>query len=89
MRRLLLATAIVLATPFAAQAAGSPSESPLAKAAAALPFRSIGPSLMSGRILTNQGSHITTTAGETISGSKPPTGLQVRAVVRRAPLSDH
>ena len=56
MRRLFLAVAIatVLAAPFAAQAAGStpakPSESPLAKAAAALPFRSIGPSLMSGRI---------------------------------------
>ena len=56
MHRLFLAGAVVtvLAAPLAAQAAGSlpakPSESPLAKAAAALPFRGIGPSLMSGRI---------------------------------------
>ena len=56
MRRLFLAVAIatVLAAPLAAQTAGSkpakPPESPLAKAAAALPFRSIGPGLMSGRI---------------------------------------
>jgi photosystem II stability/assembly factor-like uncharacterized protein len=50
MRRLLLAVATVLALPFGAQAANSPSESPLAKAAAALPFRSIGPSVMGGRI---------------------------------------
>src|ERR1043165_8742793 len=50
MRRLLLAIVTVLATPFTAQAAGSPTDSPLAKAAAALPFRGIGPSLMSGRI---------------------------------------
>ena len=59
MRRLFLATATatVLAAPLAAQAAGSkpakipdpkPAESPLAKAAAALPFRSIGPGVMSG-----------------------------------------
>ncbi|HVR97079.1 MAG TPA: glycosyl hydrolase [Thermoanaerobaculia bacterium] len=56
MRRLFLAAAIatVLAAPLAAQTAGSnrakPPESPLAKAAAALPLRSIGPSLMSGRL---------------------------------------
>jgi photosystem II stability/assembly factor-like uncharacterized protein len=47
MRRLFLAvaTATVLAAPLAAQA-----ESPLAKAAAALPLRGVGPGLMSGRI---------------------------------------
>lgn len=56
MRRLFLAVAIAatLAAPLAAQAAGSKlaksPESPLAKAAAALPFRSLGPALMSGRI---------------------------------------
>src|SRR5262245_39453401 len=53
MRRLFLVAAIatVLGAPLAAQAAGSRSaESPLAKASAALPFRSIGPGLMSGRI---------------------------------------
>src|SRR5215813_10275626 len=52
MRRLFLAAvlATVLAAPLAAQAAGSKPASPLAKAAAALPLRSIGPGLMSGRI---------------------------------------
>jgi hypothetical protein len=56
MHRLFLAVTIatVLAAPLAAQAAASklakPSESPLAKAAAALPLRSVGPSLMSGRL---------------------------------------
>lgn len=56
MRRLFLAVAfaILLAAPLAAQAAGSksakPPESPLAKASAALPLRSVGPSLMSGRL---------------------------------------
>jgi len=50
MRRSLLAIATILAAPLDAQAAGSPSESPLAKAAAALPLRSVGPSLMSGRL---------------------------------------
>ncbi len=54
MRRLLLAVTIILAAPLAAQAAGSksakPPESPLAKAAAALPFRGVGPNLMGGRI---------------------------------------
>jgi photosystem II stability/assembly factor-like uncharacterized protein len=54
MRRLFLAVAIVLAAPLAAQAAGSksakPPESPLTKASAALPLRSVGPSLMSGRL---------------------------------------
>lgn len=56
MRRLFLAAAIstLLAAPLAAQAAGSksvkPAESPLAKAAAALPLRSLGPGVMSGRI---------------------------------------
>src|SRR5215813_7175844 len=59
MRRLLLAVALatVLAAPVAAQTAGSPApppakvpDSPLARAAAALPFRSLGPGLMSGRI---------------------------------------
>jgi hypothetical protein len=55
MRRLFLAFA--LATVLAAPAVGSPapspvkvSDSPLARAAAALPFRSLGPGLMSGRI---------------------------------------
>jgi photosystem II stability/assembly factor-like uncharacterized protein len=59
MRRLFLAIAIsaVLASPLAAQAAGSKSaksakaaEFPLAQAVAALPLRSVGPGLMSGRI---------------------------------------
>ncbi len=64
MRRLFLAFAVaaVLAAPLPCQAAGSqraktpgspaeePSESPLAKAIAALPVRGIGPSLMGGRI---------------------------------------
>ncbi len=56
MRRLFLAVAIAtfLAAPLAAQAAGSkpakPPESLLAKVAVALPFRSIGPSFMGGRI---------------------------------------
>ncbi len=50
MRRLLLAVSIaaLLAVPLVA--ADSKSESPLAKAAAALPVRSVGPGLMSGRI---------------------------------------
>ncbi|HET9225782.1 MAG TPA: glycosyl hydrolase [Thermoanaerobaculia bacterium] len=43
MRRLFLAVSIVLAVPLAA-------ESPLAKASAALPLRSVGPGLMSGRL---------------------------------------
>jgi hypothetical protein len=56
MRRLVLAVAIatIVAAPLAAQATGSKSakapESLLAKAAAALPLRSLGPGLMSGRI---------------------------------------
>jgi photosystem II stability/assembly factor-like uncharacterized protein len=54
MRRLFLAVAIVLAAPLDVQGAGSksakPPESPLAKASAALPLRSVGPSLMSGRL---------------------------------------
>ncbi len=52
MLRLLLSVAIasVLAVPLAAQAADSPSESPLARVSAALPVRSVGPGLMSGRI---------------------------------------
>jgi photosystem II stability/assembly factor-like uncharacterized protein len=52
MRRLLLAVSVatLLAVPRVAQAAGSKSESPLARAAAALPLRSLGPGLMSGRV---------------------------------------
>ncbi|HWN41857.1 MAG TPA: hypothetical protein VNW71_06520, partial [Thermoanaerobaculia bacterium] len=55
MRRLFLAVALatVLASPLAAQAGAKSAkipESPLAKAAAALPFRSIGPGVMSGRL---------------------------------------
>src|SRR5262249_29260611 len=56
MRRLFLAVALaaVLAAPVTAQTAGpKPAkvpDSPLAKAGAALPFRSLGPGLMSGRI---------------------------------------
>ncbi|MES1243730.1 MAG: glycosyl hydrolase [Acidobacteriota bacterium] len=54
MRRLFLVVAVatVLGVPLAAQAAGSSRSagSPLAKAAAALPVRSLGPGLMSGRI---------------------------------------
>ena len=59
MRRPLLAIgfagiATVLAAPLAAQGAGAKpakaAESPLAKAVAALPLRSLGPGLMSGRI---------------------------------------
>ena len=50
MRKLLLALLAVVTIPCGVQAAGSPSASAAAQAAAALPFRSIGPSLMSGRI---------------------------------------
>ncbi|HET9225557.1 MAG TPA: hypothetical protein VFR31_02755, partial [Thermoanaerobaculia bacterium] len=46
MRRLFFSFAILLAVPFAVQA----DESPLAKASAALPLRSVGPGLMSGRL---------------------------------------
>jgi hypothetical protein len=74
MRRLFLA--VTIATVLAAQASGSPpskSESPLAKAAAALPFRSIGLSLMSGRLADIGQSH---RSGYLVPGRRLGWGLE-------------